>query len=108
MRLRAVFVDAWRAVGTLMLGAIFVPASGSLLHAQPKSETRNFSVTIDDKPAGTYVMNIRLDPDGTQRMTGKADVKLRTYLVYNYSYKYSGTEIWWNDRLVRLTSETDD
>ena len=63
MRLRAIFVDAWRAAGTLLLGAIFVPATASPLHAQPKSETRNFSVSIDDKPAGTYVMNIRLDPD---------------------------------------------
>jgi hypothetical protein len=108
MHLQVSQVSAWKATGLPILCAIFMQAASASLWAQPKSEVRHFHVAIEGKPAGTYQMDIRVDSDGTETMIGSAHVNLKSYLIYNYRYQYSGTEVWRNGRLVQLESTTDD
>jgi len=87
--------------------AIFALTGDALLGGEPKSQTRTFQVAIDGKPAGTYQMDIRTHEDGTQTMIGNASVATK-YLVFSYSYSYAGTEKWQNDRLLDLSSSSND
>jgi Family of unknown function (DUF6134) len=93
-------VFAVATIITLMLGI------GSTT-ARAADETRHFRVTIDNKQAGNYRMSIAPQADGSIAMTGKADIKV-SYLVFKYRYAYEGTEVWKNDRLWQLRSQSND
>lgn len=86
--------------------AITLAATGALQAAPPIIETRVFRVSVDQKPAGEYRMNIRQEGD-TATMTGQADVRVR-YLIVNYVYTFRGSEVWKGDRLTRLDTNTVD
>ena len=70
-------------------------------------EARDFSVTVDGKAAGNYHMVIQRRDDGSFVMGAQADVTLK-YVVISYNYKYRGTEVWKDGRLLQLDSATDD
>jgi hypothetical protein len=91
-----------------ILGALWLHGAKPARGAEPEGETRNFTITIDSKPAGSYQMQIRTNPDGTRTMTGTAIVKLTNFVLFNYRYSYAGTETWDNVGLVQLKSSSDD
>lgn len=73
------------------------------------TEVREFSITIDGKPAGTYSMTItRLDAH-TIRMNALAQTKV-SYLggIYKYTYSFMGSEQWQDGKLVHLDSNSND
>lgn len=81
-----------------------------LLGAQVRAgdvETRDFSISVDRKPAGSYRMRIVRSDDGTVQMEGTADVHLRV-LVVNYTYSFRGVEAWKDDCLLGLSSRCND
>ncbi len=90
------------------LCAVFLISVQRASADEPGHEVRDFSITVDGKPAGTYRMEISAASDGTWRMTGTADIKVRKYLIYNYSYSYTGVETWRGDHLETLESRADD
>jgi Family of unknown function (DUF6134) len=76
--------------------------------AAADTETRDFAVHIDNKPAGDYHMTITRQDDGSATMTGQADIRCTFYFVKTYTYTYRGTEVWKGGRLLRLDSTCDD
>jgi len=97
-----------RAASAFIFCIVFMSSAWPACGADPSHEVRSFNVTIDGKDAGSYTMSIDARADGTQIIEGHADIKLTKYLVYNYTYKYDGTEIWKNDRLQTLDSSCND
>ena len=95
-----------RVTSLVVLGIVLAMCNSSPA-AAADSETREFVVSIDGKKAGEFHMSVKQQDDGTMVMNGHADVKI-SYLVYNYTYSYRGTEIWKDGRLQRLFSNAND
>jgi len=93
--------------GTCMALAWLLSVSNPSPITAAEVETRDFVVSIDGKKAGEYRMSIKRQDDGTLLMNGTADVKV-SYLVYNYTYAFRGTEIWKDGRLQRLFTNAND
>jgi hypothetical protein len=94
-----------------LLVALFALAGAGLLPgvaAAANTESRDFAVRVNDKPAGEYHMTITRQEDGSVSMTGQADIHFTVYLIKKYSYVYRGTEVWKGGRLLRLDSSCDD
>ncbi len=70
-------------------------------------ETRDFSVTVGGKPSGEVHMTIHRQDNGAIWMRCDTDIKVKIGLL-TYKYVYRGLEVWQNQRLVRLDSNTDD
>jgi hypothetical protein len=71
------------------------------------TETRQFSIQIDGKKAGTMQMSIDAAGEGNATVQLNADVKLN-YLIYSYTYSLRCTETWKNGQLIRLGSTAND
>ena len=91
----------------------FVLASLSLLTlvtiaAADDTETREFSVFIDGKQAGTSRMTLIQKDDGTTYMAATLDVKFRHLVVVDYTLKFE-TKEWWKDgRLIGMETKGSD
>jgi hypothetical protein len=72
-----------------------------------ETETREFAIHVDGKPAGQYAMTITKQDDGAEVMAVQASVRVK-HLLGSYSYIYQGTEHWRDNRLVRMQSSTND
>jgi hypothetical protein len=96
-----------RLAWLLGTGMVLLLMAGSPV-AAADTETRDFTVFIDGRNAGTYQMRITRQDDGTRVMLGQADVHIRYLLVYNYTYQYRGTEVWKDGRLRSLNSQAND
>lgn len=83
-----------------LVGAIPAVAAGA------EQETRHFSISIDNKNAGSYALTIQHD-QGTFTVTGNANVRHRV-LIKTYTYNYNGKEVWKDGRLQSLDSQTND
>lgn len=94
----------------LALSVVVAAAAWLLpLHAaRADTETRDYTVRIDGKPAGECHVAITRHDDGTTTMSAQIDIKYTMYLVKNYVYSYRGTETWRDGRLLRLESSTTD
>ncbi|MFL5327884.1 MAG: DUF6134 family protein [Gemmataceae bacterium] len=88
------------------LSLLMLPFAASFANAVER-ETREYRVSADGKPAGTYTMTIERREDGSIVQTGKADVTARV-LIHDYKYTYQGTETWREGRLESLESTTND
>ncbi len=88
----------------LVLGVAMLVEVGS---AAAATETRVFSITVDNKPAGTHQVTIDDKGDGTYVVQSRANVRVRV-LVVTYVYTYSGTEVWKGPRLQSLQSQCND
>jgi Family of unknown function (DUF6134) len=87
---------------------VFVVAVALMMTtAATETETREFRVLVDGKPAGTYKMTIDNRPDGSIVQSGQADVSLQV-LLRKVTYTYRGTETWKDARLVKLDTSTND
>jgi hypothetical protein len=80
---------------------------GQARAAAPEIETRDFTVTVDNKDAGNYRMTVERQENGTLIMSGTASVEVR-YRLFKYKYTYSGKEVWKDGRLVNLSSTCND
>jgi Family of unknown function (DUF6134) len=68
------------------------------------SETRDFSVSVDGKPAGEYHATIARQEDGSVTLDAHSSVKVKFLLITAYSYDYNAQEVWKNGRLQSLES----
>jgi hypothetical protein len=72
-----------------------------------ESEAREFALSIDGRPAGTYRLDISRQSDGSTEVRVSAEVSV-TYLIFHYTYSFHGVERWLNGRLVSLESNSND
>lgn len=91
----------WLAWSVASIAWLVGPAS-----AEPVTETRDYGIRVDGKPAGEYHTTVRKD-NGTVTVTSQAEVRVRVLLI-NYSYSFRGSEVWKDGRLQRLESTTND
>ncbi len=68
------------------------------------TETREFSVFVDGKEAGSSRMTLVQQDDGTTNMTATVDVKFRHLVVIDYVIKAELQETWKEGRLVGMKS----
>lgn len=73
-----------------------------------ETEVREFRISVDGKPSGTYTMTISKGDDGLVTMRCEAEVKVKVLGITGYSYKYQGVEIWKEGRLVALQTSCND
>lgn len=71
------------------------------------SETRDFTVHVDGKPAGNAVMSIQRQDDGTTIVACNTTVKVRV-LIKTYAYTCQTRETWKDGRLQQLNSSCND
>ena len=69
-------------------------------------ETREFKVSVDGKGRGSCRIEISRRDDGSDRMHIAAVLSFN-YVVYEYKYSSTGTEVWKNGRLLRLENIAD-
>lgn len=71
-----------------------------------EDQTREFRVSVDGKERGKCTMRIDRRDDGADRL--RVDSQLRfNYVVYEYKYASTGTEIWKEGRLIELDNSSD-
>jgi hypothetical protein len=87
------------------LSLILVLASVSYLRAG-EEERRTFEVRVDNKAAGSHQILIQSGDDGSVSVSLQADVTVRIIITYKYAFR--GTEIWKENKLVQLSSTTND
>jgi uncharacterized protein DUF6134 len=73
-----------------------------------EAETRRFVVLIDGKQAGSYVMKYRAEQGGLCTVSHQAKVRFTSYLVYTYTYSFTGSETWRDRDLVRWSGTAND
>jgi hypothetical protein len=76
--------------------------SGGSLRAAD-TETRDFAVFVDGKPAGEGHITIHNQEDGSVVVNSNTDVVVRVLLI-TYTYKFRGREVWKDGRLTQLDS----
>lgn len=87
---------------------LLVLVPGTSMVAAAETESRDFSVLVDGKPAGAYHVTVQKRPDGSAVMSGRADVQVKRLGFTVYSYHYQGSEIWKDGKLLRLESQCND
>ncbi len=87
------------------VGAMLLAASAGVRAAD--SETREFSVRVDNKPSGNAKMIIQKQDDGTTVVSCETSVKVRV-LIKTYSYACQTRETWKDGRLQQLTGSCND
>jgi hypothetical protein len=88
------------------LGAALLLAGGSSLRAA-ETETRDFAVFVDGKPAGEGHITVHKQEDGSVVVNSNTDVVVRILLI-EYRYKFRGREVWKDGRLTQLDSTCND
>lgn len=78
-----------------------------MLAAGPETETREFRVSVDGRPAGVYTMTLTKHADGTIVQSGQVDVTVQV-LIKKFTYNYRGSEIWKDGKLLKLESSTNE
>jgi hypothetical protein len=90
----------WMGLVSLGLLALAVPARAS------ETEVREFSVEVDGKASGNYLMTITKQDNGVLSMQASATITVR--FLRTYRYKFDGTEHWSNGRLLQLDAKCED
>jgi hypothetical protein len=93
----------------LLIPACSGPHVDPLPDPTPKanSETRDFTILVDKKPAGQFRMTITQPDENTQVMAAQARVRVTRWFV-TYTYQYNGTETYRDDTLIKLKSNCND
>src|SRR4051794_10165954 len=71
------------------------------------TETRDYAIAVDGKPAGTMRLHVMTDKESRQTATIQADVKVG-HGIFSYTYSYRGSETWLNERIIALEANTND
>jgi hypothetical protein len=90
----------WMSLVTLGLLALAVPAPAS------ETEVREFTIEVEGKASGRYLMTITKQDNGVLSMQASADMSY--HFIRTYRYKFEGTEHWSKDRLLQLNAKCDD
>lgn len=98
--------DSSRRVAVLGL-ALLITAGVAFPALAADIETRDFAVVVAGKPAGEVHMTIHRQDNGSVVMRCDTDIKVTIGLA-SYKYVYRGLEVWKDNRLQRLDSNTDD
>jgi hypothetical protein len=96
------YLNAWGSLACI--GAMLLGAGG--VHAAD-TETREFVVKVDGKPAGHANMTIQRQDDGTTIVSCDTDVRVKV-LIKTYVYTCRTRETWKNGRLQQLASQCSD
>lgn len=74
---------------------------------EPGEQKREFSISVDDKPCGRYVITIRREADEAELIRTEADLRIKAlgFTVYRYSSRSS--EKWKRGRLESLENTAD-
>jgi Domain of unknown function (DUF6134) len=95
----------------IVFGAgLYLLAGNTWIAAAAEKEIREFTIKIDDKPAGLANMIISSPDERTFNVEIHADISVSYVLglFKVYKYTYQGTEVWINGRLMHLESKTND
>lgn len=93
----------------VVLGAdrVIIPASTTkVVPSQDSTEIREFEVRVDNKPRGTHSLTIKSNKDKTE-VSIQTDVKV-DLIVYAYTFKSRGTEVWRGGRVDYADLSCDD
>jgi len=90
----------------LVVCVVLVPA-WSLVRAAD-TETRDFNVNVDGKRAGAAHMKFEGADDGTITMSSDTDVTVPILVVNTFKYRYRGTEVLKDGRLLKFESTCND
>ena len=72
-----------------------------------EEERRTYTVTVGKKVCGTHHMAIQSRDDGSVSVVGQADVLVKVgFIIYRVNYR--GTEEWKDERLQKVSSNTND
>lgn len=93
--------------GRWLLCAIAGLLSAAMSVRAADSETREFIVKVDGKPAGSANMTIQRQDDGTTIVGCNTSVRVRV-LVKTYVYTCQTRETWKDGRLQQLASSCND
>jgi hypothetical protein len=85
---------------------IGLPLSATVGASSSGIEQRVYEVRIDNKPAGTYTLDLQETPDGVD-VKSHCNVDYR-FLVFHYKYRYSGHEVWKGSKLNSFESDCLD
>jgi hypothetical protein len=89
----------WLAL--VLLGLLAGPSLAS------ETEVREFTIEVDGKASGQYVVTITKQDSGILSMQASANMSFR-FLLRTYTYKFEGTEHWRDGRLLQLNAKCDD
>jgi hypothetical protein len=89
----------------LLCAGVLLCAAASVRAAD--SETREFVVRVDNKPAGSANMTIQRQDDGTTQVSCDTKVTVKV-LFKTYSYTCQTRETWKDGRLQQLSSACND
>jgi hypothetical protein len=93
-----------RLLGALVLGLVGFTSSARA----SETEVREFTIEVDGKAAGNYVLTITKQDSGILSMRSVASLSVPTILK-TYRYDFEGTEHWKDGRLLQLNAKcTDD
>jgi hypothetical protein len=97
-----------RGAGGWLLGAamIFLLVGGAGVRAAD-SETREFAVLVDGKPAGSASMSIQKQDDGSTVVASETNVVVKV-LIKKYVYTCQAREVWKDGRLREAASRCND
>lgn len=98
-----------RSLGAWLAIAVIGLSCGIAGGADPRDlehQTREFQVSVDGKPRGKCTMQIRRREDGADTVRIKAALSFN-FVVYEYRYSSTGTEVWKNGRLIELENAAD-
>ncbi|MSR30460.1 MAG: hypothetical protein EXR99_03030 [Gemmataceae bacterium] len=89
-------------------GALFALLAFFLPSFAGETETRKFRVSVDGKPAGEMNLIIDKNEDASLTATMETDLKISSFLFFNYRYSYRGKETWKDGAILRLESVSND
>jgi hypothetical protein len=90
------------------LGWVIVASLGVCSTAQAsETEVREFTIEIEGKASGQYVMTVTKQDDSILSMQGVASLSFK-HALGTYRYSYDGTEHWKDGRLLQLTVKCND
>ncbi len=99
-----------RSPRSLVLSAL-VAVLGLFAGAAParatETEVREFTIEVEGKAAGQYVMTITKQDDGVLSMKGQANLSFK-HLLGTYTYSYDGVEHWKDGRLIQMAGNCND
>ncbi len=90
--------------GIVCAGVALLLAAGA---RAAESETRQFAVLVDGKPAGTATMTIQNQDDGSTVVSSETSVMVKI-LIKRYVYTCRAREVWKDGRLQQASSQCND
>ena len=95
------------SLAAILFSTLSLATTLAIRAAALETEVREFTVEIEGKPAGQYIMTVTKQDNGILSMKGEANISFK-YLLVTYTYSYRGVEHWKDGRLIELNSHCND